>query len=116
MASRLLLLFPCLLAILVSPAAAGIGQGNGEIGFDLGFMDFDSNINAETGGRFVIRGGYHFTNLFQLEGQILSANVTVHRGAANDIDFRYRAAAASVQRIVHRPFFACSVRIRMTSP
>jgi hypothetical protein len=39
-------------------------------------MNFDSNINADTGGRFSIRGGYHFTNLFQLEGQILSANVT----------------------------------------
>ena len=76
MTLRLLILLPCLLAIFVSPAVAGIGQGNGEIGFDLGFMDFDSSINAETGGRFVIRGGYHFTNLFQLEGQIVSANVT----------------------------------------
>jgi len=74
--SRALILLSCLLATLVSPAAAGIGQGNGEIGFGFGFMDFDSNINAETGGRFSIRGGYHFTNLFQLEGQILSANVT----------------------------------------
>lgn len=76
MTSRLLVLLSCLLAILVTPAAAGIGQGNGEIGFGFGFMDFDSNFSAETGGRFSIRGGYHFTNLFQLEGQILSANVT----------------------------------------
>ena len=76
MTSKALFLLPCLLAAVVSPAAAGIGQGNGEIGFGFGFMDFDSNMNAETGGRFSIRGGYHFTNLFQLEGQILSANVT----------------------------------------
>ena len=76
MTSRVLALLSCLLVLVVSPAAAGIGQGNGEIGFGFGFMDFDSNINAGTGGRFSIRGGYHFTNLFQLEGQILSANVT----------------------------------------
>jgi opacity protein-like surface antigen len=73
---RALTLLPCLLAILILPAEAGIGQGNGEIGFGFGFMDFDSSINAETGGRFSFRGGYHFTNLFQLEGQIISANVT----------------------------------------
>ena len=76
MATRALVLVPCLLVILTVPAEAGIGQGNGEIGFGFGFMDFDSNINAETGGRFAIRGGSHFTNLFQLEGQILSANAT----------------------------------------
>ena len=76
MRSKALILLSCFFATLVSPVAAGIGQGNGEIGFGFGFMDFDSNINAETGGRFEIRGGYHFTNLFQLEGQVLSANVT----------------------------------------
>jgi len=76
MASRSLVLLFFLLAIAMLPAEAGIGEGNGEIGFAFGFMDFDPNINAETGGRFDFRGGYHFTSLFQLEGQILSANVT----------------------------------------
>ena len=76
MTTRSSVLLPCFLAILAFPVEAGIGQGNGEIGFGFGWMDFDSNINSETGGRFSIRGGYHFTNLFQLEGQILSANVT----------------------------------------
>jgi opacity protein-like surface antigen len=76
MATRFLVLLSCLLAITIPPAEAGISQGNGEIGFGFGLMDFDSNINAETGGRFDFRGGYHFTNLFQLEGQVLSANVT----------------------------------------
>ena len=65
MARRLGVVLPCLLTIAILPVAAGFGEGNGEIGFGFGMMDFDSNINAETGGRFEIRGGYHFTKLFQ---------------------------------------------------
>ena len=55
MARRLGVVLPCLLTIAILPVAAGIGEGNGEIGFGFGMMDFDSNINAETGGRFEIR-------------------------------------------------------------
>jgi opacity protein-like surface antigen len=58
------------------PTEAGIGRGNGEIGFEFGFTDFDSNTNSGTGGSFSIRGGYHFTRLFELEGQLVAANVT----------------------------------------
>jgi len=76
MATKMLVVLCCLLTISIVPAEAGVGQGNGEIGFEFGLMEFDSNTNAETGGRFSIRGGYHFTDLFQLEGEILAANAT----------------------------------------
>jgi len=76
MAARISIILSILLVAGMLPAEAGIGRGNGEIGFDFGWMDFDSGFNADTGGRFAIRGGYHFTNLFQLEGQIISASVS----------------------------------------
>lgn len=76
MASKSLLLLLCLLVFFACPVDAGIGEGNGEIGFDFGFIDFDSNINSETGGRLTFRGGYHFSDLFQLEGMIIAANVS----------------------------------------
>lgn len=53
-----------------APSAADIGAGNGEIGFDAGFTEFDSNTVDDTGTRLALRGGYHFTDLFQLEGQV----------------------------------------------
>jgi opacity protein-like surface antigen len=73
-------LFVVLLALLLAaPAGAGIGRGNGEIGFDMGATWFDSNTADDTGFRFVIRGGYHFTNLFQLEGQSAASAVDQDR-------------------------------------
>ena len=60
-----------LLALLVAtPAVAGIGEENGEIGFDFGFTEFDSNVTDDSGVVVNFRGGYHFTELFQLEGQV----------------------------------------------
>jgi opacity protein-like surface antigen len=56
------------------PAGAGIAKGNSEVGFAFGFTQFDDNVTDDTGGRFDIRGGYLFSDLFQLEGQI-SASV-----------------------------------------
>jgi len=76
MAIKIPLFLLCLLVVVAIPVDAGVGEGNGEIGFDFGFIDFDSNINAETGGRLTFRGGYHFSNLFQLEGMIITANVS----------------------------------------
>jgi opacity protein-like surface antigen len=57
----------CLAVLLASPALAGIGKGNGEIGFDFGVTDFDSNVSDDDAGRFVIRGGYFLTDLFEIE-------------------------------------------------
>ncbi len=59
-----------LLPVLAVPASGGVYEGNGEIGFDLGWVDLDGR-NYDDEGRFSFRGGYHFTDLFQLEGQLL---------------------------------------------
>ncbi len=61
------LIVPILLS--AGPALAGIGKHNGEIGFDFGATRFDKNLNDSTGARFTIRGGYHFTDWFQIEGE-----------------------------------------------
>jgi len=47
--------------------SAGIGKGNGEIGFDVGVTSFDDHMTDATGARFGIRGGYFISNLFQIE-------------------------------------------------
>src|SRR5215510_11454356 len=70
---------------VVRPASAGVGKGNGEIGFDFGVTDFDKKVSSETGGRFVFRGGYHFTDLFQLEGQD-GGSATRETIAGRDVD------------------------------
>jgi len=59
-----------LLAVL--PAHADLRKGNGEVGFDLGFTDFDSDLtgSSDAGARLDLRAGYMFTDLFQLEGLI----------------------------------------------
>ncbi len=64
------LLFILLLSMIAAPAFGGVFEGNGEIGFDLGWVDLDGRNNDEE-GRVTFRGGYHFTDYFQLEGQIL---------------------------------------------
>ncbi len=56
--------------LALAPAHAGIGEGNGEVGFDLGFTNFDSDVTNEDGTNLGLRGGYHFTRLFELEGQV----------------------------------------------
>jgi opacity protein-like surface antigen len=69
----LTVLFIGLIAITVgvSPCAAGgIGAGNGEIGFDLGILILDSDKGDDTGGLVAIRGGYFFSNLFEIEGEV----------------------------------------------
>ena len=65
------LLVSSLVALLsAGPALAGIGKGDGEIGFDLGYTEFDQNLTGQNGARLALRGGYHVTRLFQIEGQV----------------------------------------------
>jgi len=53
----------------VTPALAGIGRHNGEIGFDFGYADFDQDLSDTNGARVTIRGGFHFCDWFQIEGE-----------------------------------------------
>ncbi len=73
---RTLMLALFVLSTFETPALAGIGKGNGEIGFDLGWTWFDSAVTDELGARAIFRGGYHFTKLFELEGQIACSLAT----------------------------------------
>jgi len=68
------LLVSSLVALLFAgPAVAGIGKGDGEIGFDLGYTEFDQNLTGQNGARLALRGGYHVTRLFQIEGQVAAS-------------------------------------------
>ena len=59
-----------LLALTTLSARAQVGAKQGELGFDLGGTNLDDGRGGETRGSFSIRGGYHFSDLFQLEGQV----------------------------------------------
>jgi len=60
------------------PALAGIEQGNGEIGVDYGSTSYDNDAaEFDSSDSLSLRGGYFFTNLFQLEGQFISSDTTV---------------------------------------
>lgn len=58
---------------LALPASAQ-EQGTGEIGGGVGYTSFDSNKSVsntgDSGTALGIRGGYNFTKLFELEGQL----------------------------------------------
>jgi len=67
-------LFAVLVMMVSTPALASLGQGSTEVGVDLGRTNFDSNTFDEAGLTMGVRGGYHFTDLFELEGQIASSS------------------------------------------
>lgn len=75
---RHLLVVMCAVSLSVSPALAGIGKGNGEIGFDFGATGFDSEVSSKSAFRLAFRGGYHFSKWFELEGES-SASVHIVR-------------------------------------
>ena len=59
------------LAVLVAgPVGAGTGKGDAEIGFEFGLAELETDVIDDPGTLVVVRGGYHFTNLFQLEGYL----------------------------------------------
>lgn len=62
-----------LLALTV-PALAGIDEGNGELGFDYGNTDYDSNTGMDSGDSLSLRGGYFMTKMFEIEGQYITAD------------------------------------------
>lgn len=77
-----------LAALLVTaPAYAGIGGHNGEIGFDFGVTDVDGDLASGSAGRLSLRGGYHFTDLFQIEAQDIGmgASLDSSGGSSGDL-------------------------------
>jgi opacity protein-like surface antigen len=66
--------------VLALPASAQVDQGKGEIGAGVGYTSFDSNKSVsntnESGTALGVRGGYNFTKLFELEGQIADTSAS----------------------------------------
>ena len=68
------------LGVLVfsAPALAGIEKGQGEVGVDYGQTSYDNDgAEFDSSDSLSLRGGYFFTNLFQLEGQYINSDTTV---------------------------------------
>jgi len=59
-----------LLVLSALPAAAGMGKGNGEIGFDFGVTDLDTDYRQDDAGGLTFRGGYFLTDVVEIEGQL----------------------------------------------
>ena len=54
---------------LSQPTMAEVGKGDLEMGLDATLTFFESDL-LDVGGGFGLRGGYQFTDLFELEGQV----------------------------------------------
>lgn len=80
------------IAVLSFAASGGAAfasdrAGYGELGFDVGFVDFDSRVADESGGRLAFRGGYQFTPVFGFEGQIFAQRADgIVNAYVNDAD------------------------------
>jgi opacity protein-like surface antigen len=59
-----------LLAAPASAQSAQVQAGDWEVGFGLGGTTLDSELSDDSGFRGEIRGGYFFTDLFELEAQV----------------------------------------------
>ncbi len=57
-------------ALLAAPGHAQAQAGSWEAGFGLGGTTLDSELSDDTGARVEVRGGYFFTDLFELEAQV----------------------------------------------
>jgi len=71
---------------LTVPALAGIDEGNGEIGFDYGNTDYDSNTGLDSSDSLSLRGGYFMTRVFEVGGQYITADESTF-GANVDMNF-----------------------------
>jgi len=81
---RRLFVWMCAVVLSVSPGLAGIGKGNGEIGFDFGATGFDSEVTGKSGFRLAFRGGYHFSKWFELEGESSASVHVIQEGFYKD--------------------------------
>lgn len=64
------------LALVPAPrAAADIGDTDSEIGIDVGLVELD--FSGDTEVRFGVRGGYFFSERFELEGQAWRAETEI---------------------------------------
>ncbi len=69
-----------------APVLAGIDEGDGEIGFDYGTTDYDSNTGLDSSDSLSLRGGYFMTRMFEIEGQFINSDESTFGGNV-DMDF-----------------------------
>jgi hypothetical protein len=60
--------------LFAAPLPDPMGEGTGEIGFDIGAGGIDSDVAAGDGVRFAVRGGYNLTRHLEVEGQLAATN------------------------------------------
>jgi opacity protein-like surface antigen len=74
------LLSALVLALPASAEVSQVGQSKGEIGAGVGYTSFDANKSvdgtSDAGAGLGVRGGYNFTPLFELEGQLADNNAS----------------------------------------
>ena len=76
-----------------TPAAAGLGEGNGEIGVDFGITAFDDDLVEKSARRYAIRLGHHLDESIQVEGQfaLLQASEELVPGVDKEATLRLLA-------------------------
>jgi opacity protein-like surface antigen len=74
---------------LSTPALAAIDKGDGEIGFDYGSTQLDSDTGFNSATSLGLRGGYFFKPSVELEGQFSSSSDTVDV-SGNSVDGTFR--------------------------
>ena len=82
----------CAALVLIAlsvPAMAAVVPGGGEIGFDYGNTQLDSNTGLDSAPSLAVRGGYFVNNRFQVEGQFASTSDTQDVSGI-DVDAKYR--------------------------
>src|SRR5206468_12670715 len=71
---RILSLLILMALAFSAPALAATGDGGGEIGFNYGSTQLDSNTGFDSASSLALRGGYFLNQKFEVEGQIESAS------------------------------------------
>lgn len=69
--------------LLAVPAVAGIDEGNGEIGFNYGNTNYDSETNVDSSTDLSLRGGYFMTRMFEIEGQFINTDADIEGSSAD---------------------------------
>ena len=74
---------------LTVPAMAAVAPGTGEIGFDYGNTQLDSNTGLDSATSLAVRGGYFLNKMFQVEGQFASTSDS-QDVLGTSVDAKYR--------------------------
>lgn len=90
-------------ALYAAPSHAQVQAGDWEVGFGLGATELDSDLSDDTGFRGEIRGGYFFTDLFELEAQVQRSDAyfdsTIDTAMLNAV-FNFNTAGRAVPYVL----------------